>query len=156
MPNGGRNSHLKRNGRRGRDRTCDLRFWRPLLYQLSYSPARQNAKPDRMKGDRRPPRGPELLAHLAVDRHLLVEGTELLLLQTAGSVALVLFRSVVTALALSAGKLDDFRGHCRILTDQPSGLPGGGTALPKPARPQGDMASHAARLAKAVVRMITR
>ena len=28
-----------RGGRSGRDRTRDLRFWRPLLYQLSYAPA---------------------------------------------------------------------------------------------------------------------
>jgi hypothetical protein len=27
-------------GRSGRTRTCDLRFWRPLLFQLSYAPAR--------------------------------------------------------------------------------------------------------------------
>ncbi len=27
------------NGRGGRSRTCDLRFWRPTLYQLSYTPA---------------------------------------------------------------------------------------------------------------------
>ena len=27
------------DGRGGRTRTCDLRFWRPLLYQLSYAPA---------------------------------------------------------------------------------------------------------------------
>ena len=26
------------NGRCGRTRTCDLRFWRPLLYRLSYAP----------------------------------------------------------------------------------------------------------------------
>src|SRR3989344_2294816 len=26
------------SGRRGRDRTCDPRFWRPVLYQLSYAP----------------------------------------------------------------------------------------------------------------------
>ena len=25
-------------GRRGRDRTYDPRFWRPVLYQLSYAP----------------------------------------------------------------------------------------------------------------------
>ena len=25
-------------GRSGRDRTPDLRFWRPLLFQLSYTP----------------------------------------------------------------------------------------------------------------------
>src|SRR5512136_1972774 len=29
----------KSNGRGGRSRTCDLRFWRPTLYQLSYTPA---------------------------------------------------------------------------------------------------------------------
>lgn len=29
-----------RNGRGNRIRTRDLRFWRPLLYQLSYTPAR--------------------------------------------------------------------------------------------------------------------
>jgi hypothetical protein len=28
----------KENGRGGRARTHDLRFWRPLLYQLSYTP----------------------------------------------------------------------------------------------------------------------
>jgi hypothetical protein len=28
----------KLNGRGDRDRTCDLRFWRPSLYQLSYTP----------------------------------------------------------------------------------------------------------------------
>ena len=27
------------NGRGDRTRTCGLRFWRPLLYQLSYTPA---------------------------------------------------------------------------------------------------------------------
>ena len=26
-------------GRSDRARTCDLRFWRPLLFQLSYAPA---------------------------------------------------------------------------------------------------------------------
>jgi hypothetical protein len=26
------------HGRRGRDRTYDPRFWRPVLYQLSYAP----------------------------------------------------------------------------------------------------------------------
>ena len=30
-------------GRGDRDRTCDLRFWRPPLYQLSYTPTRNNA-----------------------------------------------------------------------------------------------------------------
>lgn len=29
---------MMRNGRRGRDRTYDPRFWRPVLYQLSYAP----------------------------------------------------------------------------------------------------------------------
>ncbi len=29
-----------RGGRSGRIRTRDLRFWRPLLYQLSYAPAK--------------------------------------------------------------------------------------------------------------------
>jgi hypothetical protein len=28
-----------KNGRGGRTRTRDLRFWRPLLYHLSYAPA---------------------------------------------------------------------------------------------------------------------
>ena len=27
-----------KSGRSGRTRTRDLRFWRPLLYQLSYAP----------------------------------------------------------------------------------------------------------------------
>ena len=29
---------FKKNGRGGRARTHDRRFWRPLLYQLSYTP----------------------------------------------------------------------------------------------------------------------
>ena len=39
---------------------------------------------------------------------LTIEGAELLLLQTTGSVTLVLQRSVVTALALGACQGDDF------------------------------------------------
>ena len=31
-------------GRTDRDRTCDLRFWRPMLYQLSYCPVRGSAR----------------------------------------------------------------------------------------------------------------
>src|SRR5690606_30655030 len=30
-----------RNGRSGRTRTCSPRFWRPVLYQLSYTPSWQ-------------------------------------------------------------------------------------------------------------------
>jgi hypothetical protein len=32
-------SFTKKDGRGGRTRTHDRRFWRPLLYQLSYTPA---------------------------------------------------------------------------------------------------------------------
>src|SRR6266851_3914794 len=32
-------------GRSGRARTCDPRFWRPVLYQLSYTPAEDPASP---------------------------------------------------------------------------------------------------------------
>src|SRR5215471_13963561 len=32
-------------GRSGRARTCDPRFWRPVLYQLSYTPAGNLASP---------------------------------------------------------------------------------------------------------------
>src|SRR5215469_1652933 len=32
----------KSAGRSGRARTCDPRFWRPVLYQLSYTPVRPN------------------------------------------------------------------------------------------------------------------
>src|SRR5712671_6503238 len=32
-------------GRSGRARTCDPRFWRPVLYQLSYTPAGNRALP---------------------------------------------------------------------------------------------------------------
>ena len=31
---------LRNIGRGDRIRTCDPRFWRPMLYQLSYTPAR--------------------------------------------------------------------------------------------------------------------
>ncbi len=34
-----RNVQQDANGRSGRARTCDTRFWRPVLYQLSYTPA---------------------------------------------------------------------------------------------------------------------
>jgi hypothetical protein len=34
---------IKKDGRGNRDRTRDLRFWRPSLYQLSYTPAREAA-----------------------------------------------------------------------------------------------------------------
>src|SRR3954454_11765655 len=30
---------IEQAGRSGRARTCDPRFWRPVLYQLSYTPA---------------------------------------------------------------------------------------------------------------------
>src|SRR6202051_4808944 len=38
-------------GRSGRARTCDPRFWRPVLYQLSYTPTRPcvTAVPRRFK-----------------------------------------------------------------------------------------------------------
>src|SRR3979411_1002540 len=32
-------------GRSGRARTCDPRFWRPVLYQLSYTPTEDPASP---------------------------------------------------------------------------------------------------------------
>ena len=32
-------SRIKENGRGSRARTYDLRFWRPPLYQLSYTPS---------------------------------------------------------------------------------------------------------------------
>ena len=32
------------SGRGDRTRTCNLRFWRPLLYQLNYAPSRINLK----------------------------------------------------------------------------------------------------------------
>ena len=31
-------AHLSENGRPGRTRTCNPRFWRPVLYHLSYRP----------------------------------------------------------------------------------------------------------------------
>ncbi len=42
------------------------------------------------------------------------KGAELVLLQAARSVTLVLAGSIVAALALSAGQLDDFRGHVKL------------------------------------------
>ena len=43
-------------GRGGRARTCDNRFWRPVLYQLSYTPTEPcvAADPGRFKHRRRP------------------------------------------------------------------------------------------------------
>ena len=40
-------------GRSGRTRTCDLRFWRPLLFQLSYAPARYVAFESNMDAEER-------------------------------------------------------------------------------------------------------
>src|SRR5581483_1292066 len=40
----GPRSCIRGDGRGGRIRTRDLRFWRPLLYQLSYAPARVPSK----------------------------------------------------------------------------------------------------------------
>src|SRR5213082_1422831 len=44
-------------GRSGRARTCDPRFWRPVLYQLSYTPTEDQtfaADPRRFKHRQRP------------------------------------------------------------------------------------------------------
>ena len=38
-------THRWETGRTDRDRTCDLRFWRPMLYQLSYCPVRTAKNP---------------------------------------------------------------------------------------------------------------
>ena len=42
-------------GRGGRTRTRDLRFWRPLLYQLSYAPTYRQAKPALFEYSKREP-----------------------------------------------------------------------------------------------------
>ena len=47
---------VKYIGRGGRARTCDNRFWRPVLYQLSYTPVgtKRRRRLGRFKHKRRP------------------------------------------------------------------------------------------------------
>src|SRR5476651_2029200 len=40
------NRHSSNNGRSGGTRTHDPRFWRPMLYQLSYTPTRHRRQCD--------------------------------------------------------------------------------------------------------------
>ena len=78
---------LLSTGRWDRDRTCDLRFWRPPLSQLSYSPKKS--------------------ARLTVKCMLLFELAEFLLLKPARSVALLLRWRIVLALAFRARQCYD-------------------------------------------------
>ncbi len=73
-------------GRAGRNRTRNLRFWRPLLYQLSYDPKRSA----------------NLLPCLAMELVRTAPWTELLELQPTGIISTVLLRRVVTLSALGA------------------------------------------------------
>src|SRR5215210_6772574 len=76
-------------GRGDRTRTYNRWFWRPVLCQLSYTPAIGRA-----------------LLRLAVKRMTTVPGTVLHQLDPVGIVLLVLARRVRPLLALGAGELD--------------------------------------------------
>jgi hypothetical protein len=75
-------------GRPGGTRTPNTRFWRPVLYQLSYWPTLA-------------------LLLLLVRRVLAAERTELAQLDPLGRLLLVLGRAVIATLALAARHLND-------------------------------------------------
>src|SRR5262249_23902192 len=84
--------------RRGdRVRTCDPRFWRPVLYQLSYSPTGETG-------------GRTLLLRLLMRRVFAAEFAELLHLQLALRLRAILRRRIITTLAITAFHLND-RSH---------------------------------------------
>src|ERR671910_788207 len=100
-------------GRADRTRTCNLRFWRPLLYQLSYSP-RSWREADRLLA----------LARLAMQMVRAAARAELLQLEPRRIVAAVLFARVVSLAALRALKRDHdtvcltFFRHSRVSSNR--------------------------------------
>jgi hypothetical protein len=120
--------------RAGGTRTPDRRFWRPMLFQLSYCP-RQTGRPGRrarVPASRPEPAGgagPRRLARLLVDGVTTVVPAVLLHLDALAVVELVLHRDVVAVLALGAleGDLHPLLGlghvsafHLMILTTRPA------------------------------------
>jgi hypothetical protein len=80
-------------GRAGGTRTPDPRFWRPVLYQLSYSPAQRDEG--------------TLLARLLVHGVRPAPPTVLLELDAVRVVLLVLVGVVIATLALLASERDE-------------------------------------------------
>src|SRR5262249_10281184 len=90
-------------------RTPNLRFWRPLLYQLSYWPA---SAAKACKCNALPPNSLVLLG-LAMQRVLALMTAELLQLELLRHGLLVLVRRVIPTLALGALQHDDFSSLAR-------------------------------------------
>src|ERR671910_2915161 len=82
-------------GRADRTRTCNLRFWRPLLYQLSYSP-RSWREADRLLA----------LARLAMQMMRAAARAELLQFEPRGIVTAIFLARVVSLSALRALERD--------------------------------------------------
>ena len=80
-------------GRWDRNRTCDLRFWRPPLYQLSYSPKLKKS------------------LDFPVERVLSLGFAELLLLKPSRSISFFLPGGVIAVLTLCACQCYDFTRH---------------------------------------------
>src|ERR671911_154825 len=102
-------------GRADRTRTCNLRFWRPLLYQLSYSP-RSWREADRLLA----------LARFAMQMMRATARTEFLQLEPRRIVAAVLLARVISLAALRALESDHdaigltlFR-HSRMSSKRPA------------------------------------
>jgi hypothetical protein len=89
-------------GRAGGARTPDPRFWRPVLYQLSYSPT-----------DTRGERSARLLVHSVRP----APATVLLELDAVRVILLVLVRMIVATLALLASERDELT-HVVILSER--------------------------------------
>ena len=111
-------------GRAGGTRTPDPRFWRPVLYQLSYSPTEHTRR--------------DALARLLVHSVRPAPATVLLELDAVRVVLLVLVRVVVATLALLASERDELT-HVVILSTEArkdtKRSAGGSTRLPAaPAR----------------------
>src|SRR5437763_9603195 len=97
-------------------RTPNLRFWRPLLYQLSYWPASaaKACKCNALASNSLP------LFRLAMQRVLALMTAELLQFQLLRHRLLVLGRRIVPTLALAALQRDDFSSlarHCFLLRE---------------------------------------
>ena len=95
------------NGRPGRNRTRNPRFWRPVLYQLSYRPAVIARV------------SPRRLFRLLVLRVLVALRTVLFLNEPVGVFLLVFLRRVVPALALVTGENDGI-SHDHVSLPSPS------------------------------------
>jgi hypothetical protein len=107
---------IARPGRGGRARTRDPRFWRPMLYQLSYTPAVPTTicpafRPVPAARGTGQPVFASPSARLPMQSMLIAPRAELLVLHSVRMESLVLLVCVVPLLALFAGKDNDLSRH---------------------------------------------